>query len=162
MASTSLTGLYVHRVNSELPQVLERMKLLTSHTDLLVRMGSTKAIEPRDLLHCVSEAQKEAIQLQHQLTALAEMRSAVRRRHLGDDFGTFAAGYQGALKAIGKEFDKLTTSIRSLQAVATERINDPSRWGDAAAPGPLTDLLSFLAQLLELWGLLRVRNKVDA
>jgi len=162
MASNSIIGLYIHKINTGAPRILERVKATTSHTKLLARIGESKAIEPRNLLHCVNEIRGEAIQLHHDLTFLAEMRGTVRRRHLGNEFGAFASNFQGAVKRVGVEFDKMDVAIRDLEKVATYRINDPSRWGDAAAAGPVTGLMSLLSQFLELWGLLRVRRKLDA
>ena len=80
---------------------------ICSHLELLIKVGQTKALDARDLLQYVNEARKNAMQLQHRLTALAEMRSMVRRRHLGENFGAFAGSYQGTMKRIAVEFERV-------------------------------------------------------
>lgn len=162
MVSRSFTEFSVHRINTDTPRILGRIKTITKHVTLLSGIGESKAIEPRDLLRCVNEARGEALQLHHELTRLAELRAGVRRAHLGTSYGAFASGFQGTVKRIGKEFDGLGTAIGQLENVASSRLAEPGRWGDAAASGPVTDLMGLLFQLVEVWGLLRVRNKLEA
>ena len=161
MTSRSIAGLHAHRINTTAPRILERIKLITTHLGFLSGLSESKAIEPRELLRCVNEAREDALQLHHQITELAELRSGLRRRHLGDGYDTFANGYQGVTKRIAIEFDKLDAAAKKLQKLSEDRLNDPGRYGDAAASGPVADLIGFIFQLLEFWGLLRVRKKLD-
>jgi hypothetical protein len=162
MAHSSRSALDIRRVNSETPLVLAHLKKMTAHLTFLNRIGESKAVEARELLRIAAESRSEALQLHHQLEQLAEFRSSVKRRDLGDQFGAFASNYNGLIKQIGHEFDKMDAAARSLYATASSRINEPGRWD---ADDRVTELLPALANLLSLmfdvWGQLRTRKKLE-
>lgn len=85
------------------------------------------------------------------------MRFVARR----SNYGTLAGGFQGTLKRIGIEFDSLENALRQLEKVASSRLMEPGRWGDAAATNPVNELMSLLSQVLEAWGILRVKKRLE-
>jgi hypothetical protein len=161
MSAASLAQYYVNRVNKEMPRVLGKLRLLGAHLRFLSAMSGTKAVEPRDLLRCTRDAREAAYDLKHSLTQMAEFRSSVGRRGLGERYGLFAANYQGLSRQISAEFDVVEQRAKDLEQGALARLNEPGRWGDAAAGGAVAELSALLAQLLELWGLLLVKRKLS-
>lgn len=156
-----MTQHIVHRINTTAPRVLARLQVLSGHMRFLHSVAGSKAVDPVHLLRVVNEARAEAMQLHHQLTGLADLRSGIRRRHLGDGHATFASGFAGTMKRIHIEFGRLDEAISDLHRAADERLNDPGRYGDAAAANPVNDVVSLVTQLLELWHALRVRRKFE-
>lgn len=160
MSAASLAHYYVNRVNKEMPRILGKLRALGSHLRFLSGVGDTKAVEPRDLLRCAHEAREAAYDLKHSLTQIAEFRSSVSRRGLGERYGLLAANYQGLSRQISAEFELVERRARALEQGELARIDEPGRWGDAAAPGVVADLAQLLGQVLELWGLLLVKRKL--
>jgi hypothetical protein len=64
-----------------------------------------------------------------------------------------AVGYRNELRALAKrlpsEMDELQGQLRLLAGEANRGINDPGRFGDLAAPAPITDVLGFVFQVLD-------------
>ncbi|WP_140637200.1 hypothetical protein [Methylibium rhizosphaerae] len=161
MSAASLAQYHANRVNKEMPRVLGKLRALGSHLRLLSALGGTKALEARDLLRCARDAREAAYDLKHSLTQMAEFRSSVGRRGLGERYGLFAANYQGLSRQISAEFELVERRAKDLEQGALARINEPGRWGDAAAGGAVAELSALLAQVLELWGLLLVKRKLS-
>jgi hypothetical protein len=82
-------------------------------------------------------------------------------RSSADGYATFASGFAGTMKRIHIEFGRLDEAIGDLHRATDERLNDPGRYGDAAAANPVNDVVSLVTQLLELWHALRVRRKLE-
>ncbi len=65
-----------------------------------------------------------------------------------------AVGYRNELRALSKrvpqELDELHKDVHSLAEKAKAGMNEPGRWGDLAASGPVTDVISFVMGALEL------------
>ena len=160
MNAASLAQYYVNRVNKEMPRILGKLRALGAHLRFLSGVSDSKAVEARDLLRCARDAREAAYDLKHSLTQIAEFRSSVGRRGLGERYGLFAANYQGLSRQICAEFEVVEQRARALEQGALARINEPGRWGDAAAPGVVAELSALLGQVLELWGLLLVKRKL--
>lgn len=159
---SSLDSLYVTRVNSEVHGLLARLRDLNAHVSLLSKIGSGSSIEARELLRCATESKRIAIQLHHQLETVADMAHAVTRRGLGQGYGSFQSNFNGIRRRIAAEFVILDVSIRKLDVAVSERINEPGRWGDAAAPSAVSDVIGFIGQILDLWRLQRVNRKIES
>lgn len=160
MGAPSLAQYYVNRVNKEMPRILGKLRALGLHLRFLSRMSGTKAVEARDLLRCAHEAREAAYDLKHSLAQMAEFRSSVSRRGLGERYGLLAANYHGLSRQISAEFEVVEQRARELEQGALARINEPGRWGDAVAPGAVAELSQLLGQILELWSLLLVERKL--
>jgi hypothetical protein len=160
MGATGLAQYYVNRVNKEMPRILGKLRELGSHLRFLSDVSGNKVIEARDLVRCAREAREAAYDLKHSLTQMAEFRSSVGRRGLGERYGLFAANYQGLSRQISSEFEAVERHARELEQRAQARINEPGRWGDAAAPGVVAELSQLLGQVMELWSLLLVKRKL--
>lgn len=163
MKQSSRAALDMQRVNSETSLVLAHLKSLTIHLTFLNSVGDNKAVEARDLLRIAAQSCSEALQLHHKLEQVAEFRSSVRRRDLGDQFGDYTSEYNGLIRKIRREFDKMDGAARSLYATASSRINEPGRWD---ADDQVTDISSALGNLLFILievggGLLRTRKKLE-
>lgn len=162
MNSTSLTLHYIGRVNRDMPRILATLRALDAHLRFLGSVADRKGIEPRELLRCAHEAREAAFDLKHSLAQIAEFRASVSRRSLGEVYGLFAGAYKGLSRQIADEFDAVERDASQLQQRALARLNEPGRWGDAAAPGVVAELAGLLNQILEMWSLLRVKPKLKA
>jgi hypothetical protein len=64
-----------------------------------------------------------------------------------------AVGYRNELRALAKrlpgELDDLQRQLGFLAREASRGVNDPGRYGDLAAPGPVTDVLALVFQVLD-------------
>lgn len=163
MSKHALSNLIVKRINTEMPIVLTRLKELRWHVSMLSEIGAgSKSIDARNLKSSADSATREAIQLRHQLTSLAEFVHSVTRKGLGDSYGTFMGNYKGNLRNINKEFVKLEQAISKLHQLSSDKLNDPGRWGDSAAETAVTELFGMLNSLLEFWTHLRVKEKLNS
>ncbi len=67
-----------------------------------------------------------------------------------------AGGYRSELRALSNrlphEMNELQSALRRLAGEANAAVNDPGRWGDAAAPVPVNDLVGFVSGLLDAIG----------
>ena len=158
MQSNSFNHMLVMRVNREMPRVEYQIFVLTNH----VRFLSKTDLDGRTLIEESNRAMAAAVELRHSLNSLAVAASSVTRRSLGEDFGQFQSNYRGNVRNITKNFDKLDVAIKNLVATASEKTNEPGRWGDAAMPSPIADLISLLGALMEIWKMERVRSKLNS
>ena len=64
-----------------------------------------------------------------------------------------AVGYRNELRALARrlpgEMAELHGQLRLLAGEANRGVNDPGRFGDLAAPAPITDVLAFVFQVLD-------------
>jgi hypothetical protein len=64
-----------------------------------------------------------------------------------------AVGYRNELKALARrlpeEMYELDRRLQLLPREVDQRMSELGRWGDLAAPGPVTDVLSFVFQVLD-------------
>ena len=161
MGGHGLTGARIAAVNRGLPRIEQQLRVLTRHVRMLASIGEQGSMDGRDLLRCVAKAKNDAMMLRHDLGSLAQQAASVRRTAIGQDaYGQFQANVGGLLRNIDDALAALERAIRDLELIASERIGDPGRWGDAAAATPVAELISLLQTLLEIWRLERVRYKL--
>ena len=151
MASAGFTELAVKTINRDTPRILLSVTDLTKDVRMLSSFSSSKFVESRHLLQRVREITNKALRLKGELARLDDLRSKAKRSHLGDNFGSFASSYQGNVKRIGKEFDKLGRELQRLDRLANNTINQPGRHGDASAGGPVLDLIGFLTNIVSIF-----------
>ena len=160
MTHSSFVQYSVQQINTDAPRILARIRILTKDACRLSKDGKRKTIIPRDLMALCDKIRGEAIQLQHELTRLAELREGVRRSRLGTSYGAFASGYSGSVSRIGHEFEKLDAAIQNLAKTTSDRFYGEDAAGDAAIDNPVTEVIRILLALLEFWDLLQVRKKL--
>jgi hypothetical protein len=158
----SLSDFNSQLVNRETPKIEKQVIALRKHVEFLARITDGKQIDGRDALRAANGATKRAIAMRHSLSRVATMASTVRRRDLGSRYGTFQGNYRGMMRRIGNEFDRLESAILKLNSAARGSVNDPGRWGDAAAGNAVNTLLGLLQVLLDIWRLERTRQKLDS
>ena len=160
MTHSSFVQYSVQRINTDAPRILARIRILTKDAHRLSNDGTRKTIIPRDLMALCDKIRGEAIQLQHELTRLAELREGVRRSQLSTSYGAFASGYSGSVSRIGHEFERLDAAIHNLAKTASDRFYGDGAPGDAATDNPVTEVIRVLLALLKFWDLLRVPKKL--
>lgn len=138
------------------------LKRLNSYVKTLIAVSEGKAIAPDFLSERAQACTQCAIRLHHDVEHLAEIASSVTRRSLGDRYGLFQGNYQGSLRNIRKEFEYLNESLAKLDQAALDKLNEPSRWGDAFIGSPAVGtLVGLLNTLVEIWSLEKIGQKLQ-
>ena len=150
----------------KLNQMERQIQGLLGHARLL--RGVRENIEARALLETANQLCLAGMELEDYLRHLVgEAETAARRfppprsyraRNLAQQIAlnpgfASAAGHRNELRALAKrlpgEMDELQAQLRLLAGEANRGVNDPGRFGDLAAPGPITDILGFVFQVLD-------------
>jgi hypothetical protein len=150
----------------KLNQLERQTQGLLSHVRML--RGVRDNIEARAFLETANQLCLAGIELEEYLRHLVgEAESTARRfpaprsyraRNLAQQIAlnpgfASAVGYRNELRALAKrlpsEMDELQGQLRLLAGEANRGINDPGRFGDLAAPAPITDVLGFVFQVLD-------------
>src|SRR5438105_3759647 len=58
--------------------------------------------------------------------------------------------YAPSRRGLAGQLSILSSELSSLQIESNARLNEPGRWGDAAAANPANDIVSFLQNVLDL------------
>jgi hypothetical protein len=152
----------VRRLN----QMELKIRGLMAHVQML--RGSRENIESRTFLETSNQLCLAGSELEEYLRHVpGEADSATRRfppprsyrarnlsqqKALNPGFAS-AVGYRNELRALARrlpvEFDDLQRQLAFLAHEANRGLNDPGRWGDLAAPGPVTDVLALVFQILD-------------
>lgn len=125
-------------------------------------------IEARTLLETANQLCLAGMELEEYLRCLVgEAESAARRfprphsyraRTLAQQMAlnpgfASAVGYRNELRALARrlpgEMHELQGQLRLLAGEANQRLSDPGRYGDLAAPALITDVLGFVFQVLD-------------
>jgi len=139
---------------------------LLAHVQMLY--GAHQNLDARTLLEASNQLSLAGSELEEYLSQLVgEAQVLARRfppprsfraRNLGQQIAlnpgfASAVGYRNELKALARrlpeEMCELHRRLLTLAREAEQRMNEPGRWGDLAAPGPITDVLSFVFQVLD-------------
>jgi hypothetical protein len=150
----------------KLNQMELKIRGLLAHVQML--HGNRESIEARTLLETSNQLCLAGAELEEYLRHLVgEAESAARRfppprsyrarslsqqNALNPGFAS-AVGHRNELRALAKrlpgELDDLQRQLRLLAREANRGVNDPGRYGDLAAPGPVTDALALVFQVLD-------------
>jgi hypothetical protein len=150
----------------KLNQMELKIRGLLAHVPML--RGSRENIEARTFLETSNQLSLVGSELEEYLRHLVgEAESAARRfppprsyrarnlsqqNALNQGFAS-AVGYRNELRALAKrlpgELDDLHRQLGFLAREANRGVNDPGRYGDLAAPGPVTDVLALVFQVLD-------------
>lgn len=150
----------------KLNEIERKIKGLLLHVGFL--RSVTQNIEARTLLETANQLSLAGMELEDYLRILVgEARSTARRfpaprsyraqslaqqNALNPGFAS-AVGYRNELKALARrlpeEMDNLQGQLRLLAVDANRGVNVPGRFGDLAAPAPITDVLGFVFQVLD-------------
>jgi len=127
--------------------VLAQLKELNTHVSFLAKTKVGANFDGRVLMECATQARRHAIQLHHDLEAVAD-----------------SAGQRGRglshVQDVVREFDLLDASLKRLDRAWKEKMNDPARYGDAALPAPVNELFSLLGTLSDIWRKERIRQRL--
>jgi hypothetical protein len=144
----------------------KRIQGLLGHVHLLRDVREN--IEARTLLETANQLSLAGMALEEYLCSLVGEAASARRRFpaprsyrarnlaqqiaLNPGFAS-AVGYRNEFRALAArlpgEMDQLQAELRMLAGEANSMVNDPGRFGDLAAPAPITDVLGFVFQVLD-------------
>jgi hypothetical protein len=144
------------------------LKIRGMQAHVLMLRGVRENIEARTFLETSNELRLAGSELEEYLRQLVgEAESAARRfppprsfrarnmsqqTALNPGFAS-AVGYMNELRALAKrlpgELDALQSQLGFLAREANSGVNDPGRYGDLSAPGPVTDVLALVFQVLD-------------
>jgi hypothetical protein len=150
----------------KLNQMERQIQGLLSHVRFL--QGVRENIEPRTLLETANQLCVAGMELEEYLRQIVGEAETVARRFpaprayrarnmaqqiaLNSGFAS-AVGYRNELRALAKrlpmEMDELHRQLRLLAGEANRGVNEPGRFGDLAAPAPITDVIAFVFQVLD-------------
>jgi hypothetical protein len=150
----------------KLNQMERQIQGLLGHVRLL--RGVRENIEARALLETANQLCLAGMELEEYLRHLVgeagssarhfpaprsyRARNLAQQMALNPGFAS-AVGYRNELRALAKrlpgEMDELQAQLRLLAGEANRTVNDPGRFGDLAAPAPVTDILGFVFQVLD-------------
>ncbi|HTT23476.1 MAG TPA: hypothetical protein VMG82_31400 [Candidatus Sulfotelmatobacter sp.] len=165
-----MTGEYqIAELVRKLNRLEVRIKMELGHVRML--RGIRPNIEARTLVETANDLGRVAIELEEYLLQLVgEAQSATRRfpvprslrarslaqqQALNPGFAS-AVGYRNELRALAcrlpEQMHALIREVQTLSGEATMRLNDPGRYGDAAAAMPINDLFSVIFGVLDAIG----------
>ena len=163
----SLQSVRLNRAVSDLNKLERAVDSVERHVRLC--QACTRQIDARHLLGLADALRGECASFHRHLARLtAEGASAAkvapRRPPASAGVGRFApyvGGQVAEFKAISgrlrDKLDRLHGAVDSLQRLANSHINDPGRWGDAAAHNPVNELFGQLQNLIGLLASVRSR-----
>ena len=139
------------------PPFEQKVKETIQHARLL---RSIEGIDPRELLQLATTFQQEALQLDKDLQARVSDVESLSRSARTDQMKGNLANIKAIRARLQKLLGELRDELNRLSKTASDKLNEPGRWGDAATvTGPLKEVMDLVAMVLDLISKYRQKSR---
>lgn len=107
--------------------------------------------DARLLLEHTNNLRRESMHLETYLRSLlGQVETLCRSTPHGSPMQAHLANIKGIQRRLPQQMTQLQADLQQIGSSANDRLNEPGRWGDAAAGGPVKDVMDGLAMIIQI------------